>query len=96
MRIFSKSTLREYWAQNPRAENALRRWHSYVENADWRTPADVREYASTADFVGSKVIFNIGGNNYRLIVDIDYEFGAVYIKFVGTHKEYDRIDISSL
>ena len=92
MRIIAKSTLRRFWAANPQAQVPLERWYNYAKKANWKTPAHVRKYANSADFVGDRVIFNIGGNNYRLIVKIEYEFGDIYIRFVGTHEEYDRIE----
>jgi len=93
MRIISRRTLREFTVKHPQAEPPLEMWYRYVHNADWRTPADVKASFRSADILPDhRVVFNIGGNNYRLVVKIEYEPQIVYIRFVGTHVEYDRID----
>ena len=93
MRILTKKRLRDYWEMHPKAEQPLKRWHDYVREADWSSPADVKRDYHTADILpNNRVVFNIGGNNYRLIVKIEYRFQDVYVRFIGTHTEYDRID----
>lgn len=93
MRIISRRTLREFWERHADAEQPLRAWYSEAKRASWESPAEVRSRCATASFVGSdRVIFKIGGNKYRLIVAIRYELGIVFIRFVGTHAEYDRVD----
>lgn len=98
MRIFNRSTLQDFWSQHPDAEQPLRAWHHEVENASWQTTADVRAQYRSADFVGNgRVIFNIGGNKYRLVVAVKYApIFCVYIRFIGTHVQYDEIDAASV
>jgi mRNA interferase HigB len=94
MPIVAKRTLRQFWEKHPPAEGPLKAWFALVSHASWRSPADVKAvFGNTVDFVAdNRVIFDIGGNKYRLIVHVAYGFGRVLVKFVGTHAEYDRID----
>lgn len=98
VRIFSRSTLIDFWTRHPDAEDALRLWYTVVENASWRGPADVRAIFGSADFLrDNRVVFDIKGNKYRLIAQVKYApLYLVYIRFVGTHAEYDRIDASTI
>ena len=92
MRIISKKTLKDYWEREPAAKTALEAWHADAKNAEWFSPADVKANYGTASILkDGRVVFNIGGNKYRLVVWINYGFYTVYIRFVGTHKEYDEI-----
>jgi mRNA interferase HigB len=93
MRVIAISTLRDFWTKHPQAETSLRSWFADVTRADWKTPADIKAAHRNASFVGrSRVVFNIKGNDYRLIVAVHYNRGMMYIRFVGTHAEYDAID----
>jgi len=94
MQVIAKRTLRLFWGRHAQAEGPLRSWHAQVTRVGWKGPADVKVmFGSTVDFVAdNRVIFDIGGNKYRLVVHVAYRFKRVLIKFVGTHKEYDRID----
>ena len=93
MRIVAKRTLRTYWEKERRAEQSLRSWHAVAAKADWSSPADVKAAYRTASIVGGdRVVFDIGGNRYRLVVRFDYEHRIGFVRFVGTHAEYDRID----
>lgn len=94
MQIIAKSTLRKFWEREPRAEAPLMAWYAVASKAEWASPADVkRDFGTTVDFVGdNRVIFDIGGNKYRLIVHFAYPYRRGLIKFVGTHKEYDKIN----
>ena len=93
MHIISKKPLREFWQRHRDAEPDLDEWHRTVQRAHWTTPADVRSQYSDASILrNNRVIFNIKGNAYRLIVRIDYTDGVVFIRFVGTHAQYDRIN----
>ncbi len=94
VRVFNRSTLVEFWRRHPESERALRLWFAIVERASWRSPAEVRATFRTADFVADeRVIFDIKGNQFRLIAQIRYApLFLVYIRFIGTHAEYDRID----
>ncbi|MDR2015795.1 MAG: type II toxin-antitoxin system HigB family toxin [Azoarcus sp.] len=92
MRIIAISTLRDYWLKHPDAERALRAWIGEVQAAQWTNPADIKACFGNASILsGRRVVFNIKGNDYRLVVAVAYVFGAVYVKFVGTHAEYDAI-----
>jgi mRNA interferase HigB len=91
--IIALRALKEFWVEHPEAEMPLRTWFAIVDKADWSTPADIKEQFGSADFVAdNRVIFNIGGNKFRLIVWVAYKAHRVLIKFVGTHAEYDKID----
>ncbi|CAH0998887.1 hypothetical protein LEM8419_00200 [Neolewinella maritima] len=97
MRIIAKRTLREYWSAEPAAEQALKDWYQRVKAANWATPNDVKSFQASASLVGdNRVVFNIKGNTYRLIVRINYERATVFIKFIGTHREYDNIDATKV
>jgi mRNA interferase HigB len=90
MHVISLKALREFWEQYPDAESPLREWYQATRKADWTCFADLRARYASADVVGHLVVFNIGGNKYRLIVAIHYNRGQVYVRHVLTHKEYDR------
>ncbi len=94
MQIIARRTLKEFWDRHPQAEAPLEAWYAQVKSASWQSPADIkREFGATVDFIAdNRVIFDIGGNKYRLIVHVAYRFKRVLVKFVGTHKDYDRID----
>lgn len=98
MQVIARRTLREFWEREPHAEMPLRAWYTIVDKANWTGPADVKaQFGPTVDFVGdNRVIFDIGGNKYRLIVHFAYAYQRALIKFVGTHKEYDRIDAETV
>lgn len=94
MRILALRTIRQFWMRHPHAERPLRGWHTYVDKADWASPADVKSmFGANVDFVAdNRAIFDIGGNKYRLVAHISYPYRRVLVKFVGTHAEYDAID----
>ena len=97
MRLFNRATLRDFWRRHPDAQHPLRAWLAEVEKGSWTGPAEVRARYRTADFIeGDRIIFNVGGNKYRLVVHVAYEYRRVLIKFVGTHREYDRIDAETI
>ena len=97
MRIFTKRTLREFWQRHTDAERSLTRWHYEAEQADWSTPDQVKQrFPSASIIAGNRVVFNINGNAYRLVTEIDYRYRRVYIRFIGTHAEYDRIDATEV
>ena len=97
MRIIARRTLREFWEAHPDAEEPLRTWYTYVRQADWHTPSDGKGIFRTASFVGNdRVVFNIKGNRYRLVVVVVYRHHAVYIRFIGTHREYNDIDVATV
>ena len=100
MRVISKKTLRQFWGSAPEfmdAKKPLEAWYNEARKADWKTPADIKaKYRHASILKDNRVVFNIKGNNYRLIVRINYDFGIAYIKFVGTHQQYDEIDMQRL
>jgi mRNA interferase HigB len=97
VRIIAKGTLRAFWERHPDAEEPLLAWYREVEKADWSEPSQVKEKYRNASFVkGNRVIFNIKGNDYRLVVKINYPYRVVYVRFVGTHVEYDKVDVEEV
>lgn len=97
MRTIAKRTLREFWQRYPDAEEPLLAWYREVEAEDWDTPAKVKAKYRNASIVGdNRVVFNIKGNDYRLVVKINYRYRVVYVRFVGTHAEYDAIDVEEV
>ncbi len=93
MRIIARSTLRTFWQKHKDAEQPLKAWFAEAKRAFWRTPNDVKDqYTSASILKGSRVVFNIAGNKYRLVVRINYELQILFIRFVGTHTEYDTIN----
>ena len=98
MRIISKSTLVEYYTKEPKAKTALEEWYEKTKKSEWTCFADIKNTFNSVDAVGNqRYVFNIKGNDYRLIVLIQFTPKTVYIRFVGTHKEYDAIkDIQNI
>ena len=93
MRIIAKRTLREFWERHSNAEGPLRAWHDRAKQENWETPAQVMELYPLASILpDDRVVFRIKGNEYRLVVRVFYPGRIVYIRFAGTHAEYDRID----
>jgi len=93
MHVVKKKTLQEFWRRHRQAETLLRAWLKDAERAKWRTMHDIKAYARTADVIGdNRVVFKLGGNKYRLVVLCLLAKGRLYIRFVGTHAQYDRID----
>ena len=99
MRIIARRKLREFWEQSTYrdAEGPLKAWYAEATSANWRTPAEVKAHYGHASILGdNRVVFNIAGNKYRLIVQFHYNTGIGYVRFVGTHDEYDRIDVEGV
>jgi len=94
MQVIALRTLKEFWARYRQAEGPIRAWFAVTTKARWANPAEIKQqFGSTVDFVGdNRVIFDLGGNKYRLVVHMSYAFGRVLVKFTGSHSEYDRID----
>src|SRR5437879_4023412 len=94
MQIVARRTLRKFWELHSQAEGPIRAWSALVSKASWRSPIDVkRQFVNTVDFVAdNRIIFDLGGNKYRLVVHASYEFSRVLVKFIGSHADYDRID----
>jgi mRNA interferase HigB len=97
MRIIAKSTLRRFWEEHPDAQQPLLAWYAEASRAAWETPADVKAQYRNASIVGnSRVVFNIKGNDYRLVVRINYERSTIYIRFIGSHRDYDKVDVETV
>jgi len=99
MRIISKKTLKDFYEQSKYSDSksALEAWYKEVLKLDWSNPNEIKKmYRSASIIGGTKIVFNIAGNKYRLIVTINYYAKIVFIKFIGTHKQYDKIDIEEL
>lgn len=98
MQIIALRTLRQFWICHPQAEAPLRAWYSRVKAAAWAGPDDVKaEFGATVDFVGdNRIVFDVAGNKYRLVAHVAYRFKRMLIKFIGTHKEYDKITVESV
>ena len=97
VRVIAKRTLVNYWTLHKETEGALKSWYYEAKNAKWHSPQDVKAKFGTASILkGNKVVFNIKGKKYRLVVNINYEMNIVYIKFIGTHKEYDKLDMEEI
>ena len=97
MRVISKKTLIAFWHTHRDCEQALKAWYDEALKANWQTPNEIKLQYKNASVIGNnRVIFNICGNKYRFVVAIAYQFGAIYIKFIGTHKEYDGIDVLNI
>lgn len=93
MRIISRRRLVEFWESHPDAEQPLRAWYTDVRQANWKSPAEIKSLYHTASILSNnRVVFNIKGNRYRMVVVVEYSQGKMFIRFVGTHAEYDRID----
>jgi len=97
MHVISKRTLKEYWITHADAQGALEAWLEHTERATWEKPADVqRDYGDDVILPNNRAVFNIKGNKYRLVVRINYRSQTIFVRFVGTHPEYDRIDVTRI
>ena len=99
MRIFSRKTLREFWELQSYtdSEQPLKAWYDEAAKANWQTPNEIKsQYKNASILKGGRVVFNIHGNAYRIVVKINYDFGAIYIRFVGTRKQYDKINANEV
>lgn len=97
MRIISRKILREFWERHPDVRAGLESWYADVKQAEWKNPEDIKTVYRNASFIAdNRVVFNIKGNRYRLIVAVQYAYQIVYIRFVGSHQEYDRINAKTI
>jgi len=97
MRIVAIKVLRDFWIRYPAAKPHLEAWLDEARKADWKQPSEIKVVFRNASILKNRrVVFNIKGNDYRLIVAVAYRFGALYIKFIGTHAEYDTIDAETV
>ncbi len=98
VQIIALRALRLFWEEHPQAEMPLRTWYALVSTAKWNGPADVKQqFGASVDFVAdNRVIFDISGNKFRLVVHVAYRFKRVLVKFVGTHADYDKVDAETI
>lgn len=97
MRIIAKSTLRTFWEKHPNAEIPLKTWHKIVEKQNWKNMQDIKKLFGNASIINNtRVVFNIKGNDYRLVAYIVFSVRKLFIRFVGTHKQYDKIDVKKI
>ena len=93
MRVISKKILRDFWSNHNDAEQALKSWYKEASAAEWSTPMDIkRGYTRASILKNNRVVFRICGNRYRLVVEVNYQRMGIFIRFIGTHREYDNID----
>lgn len=96
-RIFAKSTLREFWEKFPDSEQYLKTWYDTAMSSNWKSPADVKQtYANASILKESRIVFNIKGNSYRLVTKFNFEKQWIFIRFIGSHNEYDKIDANTI
>ena len=97
MRVFAKKILREFWEKHNDTEQQLKTWYKEASKANWISPTDIKsEYAKASILKSGRVVFNICGNKYRLIVEINYERQWAFVRFIGTHHQYDKIDAEKI
>ena len=96
-RIFAKSTLREFWKEHPDSEQYLKTWYDTAINTNWRNPSEVKLTFSKASILkDSRIVFNIKGNTYRLVAKFNFTKQWIFIRFIGIHAEYDKIDANTI
>ncbi len=99
MRIIAFRTIRAFFERSEYSdsETSLRSWYHDVKTAEWKSSNELKQQYKNASIVGEgRVVFNIKGNNYRLVVAVDYEFQVMFIRFIGTHKQYNKIDVKTI
>ena len=97
LRVIAKRTLREYWELHPECEQHLKTWYETARKANWKNSNEVKQTYRSASVVGNnRIVFNIKGNAYRLVVKFNFDRGWAFIRFIGTHKEYDKIDVLTI
>lgn len=97
MRVISRKILREFWEKHPDARQPLQTWYADVKHSTWTNPADKKNIYQNASFLGkNRIVFNVKGNKYRIVIVVQYQYEVVYIRFIGTHKEYDRINAETV
>src|ERR1035441_2648458 len=97
MRLTARAPLKAFWARHPDAEQPLLAWHEQVKHSAWQSPPEVKaDFNSASILRDGRVVFNIAGNKYRLVVWINYPYRVVYIRFIGTHRQYDAINAQTV
>jgi mRNA interferase HigB len=96
-RIFAKATLRDFWEKYPESEQYLKTWHQTTLRSNWKSPNDIKaSYANASILKSNRVVFNIKGNSFRLVVAFNFEKQWAFIRFIGSHSEYDKIDANTI
>ena len=96
-RIFAKSTLKKFWEKHPDSEQYLKTWYDTALNSAWKSPVDIKQSYTTASILKEgRIVFNIKGNAYRMIVKFNFEKQWAFIRFIGTHKEYDKVNANNI
>lgn len=96
-RIFAKSTLREFWEKHPDSEQYLKTWYDTAISSDWKTLAHVKQtYANASILKDNRIVFNIKGNSHRLVTKFNFEKQWIFVRFIGLHSEYDKIDANTI
>ena len=97
MRVIAKKILREFWEKHSDCEQQLKSWYQEANNAEWKSPNEIKsEYPSASILSNNRIVFDIKGNNYRLIIKVNYSYQIVWIRFIGTHSGYDRINANEI
>ncbi|MGI8891959.1 MAG: type II toxin-antitoxin system HigB family toxin [Bacteroidia bacterium] len=97
MRVVAKSTLRNFWSKHKDCEQQLKSWYHENQSADWKSPSALkRDYPSASILSNDRIVFNIKGNKYRLVVKLNFKFQMMWIRFIGTHAEYDKINAETI
>jgi mRNA interferase HigB len=96
-KVLAKSSLREFWEKHPDCEQNLKTWYKTAMESDWKTQAEIKKsYGNASIVANNRMVFNIKGNNYRLVVRFNFERSWAFIRFIGTHKEYDKINVKTI
>jgi len=97
LRVISRKTVREFWIKHNDCEQQLKSWYRETEKEEWKNPNELKlDYPSASILENNRIVFNIKGNNYRLIVRMNFEHQISWIRFIGTHAEYDKIDANNI
>ncbi len=97
MRVIARKTLKDFWEKHPDAEQPLKAWYAEALHSAWPLPKDIKaRYPAASLIAGNRVVVNIKGNKYRLIAHVRYDLGRVYIRFIGTHPEYDKVNAATV
>lgn len=97
MRVILRKTLISFWKKYPDSKQSLKSWFDEVQNANWKTANELKmQYRNASIITKKRVVFNIKGNHYRLVIDIEYKLRIIFIVWIGTHKEYDKLNIKEI
>ena len=97
MRVIAKKTIKKFWINYSDCEQQLKTWYQEATDSSWKSPADIKRlYPSASILADNRVVFNIKGNTYRIVVRINYDYSIIWIRFIGTHAQYDKIDATQI